>query len=144
MPCEVENVEGNSFIICHRGAKGGSGQKCAYCHRASTRLCDYPVGGVKETCDVPMCGFCTHKAGRNRDLCRTHRGDVAHRPRQDENAPRWMKAIYSGVCYYCRKTVKTGEKMLWFKKPRYLYCESCGKAHQENKDGQKFQRMVER
>ncbi len=128
MPCEVENFEGINFIVCHRGAKGGSGQKCAYCHRSSTRLCDFPVGGVEKTCDVPMCGFCTHKAGRNRDLCQSHRPSGQHEPRQNENAPRWMKAIYTGTCRLCFKTVYEGSKMLWFKKEKKLYCESCGKA----------------
>lgn len=130
----IIEIEGNSFYVCARGLKsGGSGQKCRYCHRSSTRLCDYPVGGVKETCDVPMCGFCTHNAGRNRDLCQTHRpSEQRHAPRQDENAPRWMKAIYTGKCRMCFKTVFEGAKALWFKKEKKLYCEPCGKAILEN------------
>ena len=126
MACEVVNVDGNDFFVCGRGG-GGSGQKCAYCHRSSTRLCDFEVENGK-TCDVPMCDFCTHNAGRNLDLCQNHRGRVVHHPRKGENAPRWMKAIYTGKCRWCFKTVREGEKMLWFKNEKELYCEPCGKA----------------
>ncbi len=130
MACEIATKDGMNFILCHRGG-GGSGQKCAYCHRSATRLCDFEVEDGK-TCDVPMCGFCTHRVERTVDYCREHRGDVAHRPRQNENAPRWMKAIYTGTCRFCYKTVREGEKMLWFKKEKKLFCEPCGKAVLEN------------
>ncbi len=125
MPCEVENIDGVNFFFCHRG--NGGGQKCYYCDRSSTRLCDFPIGGDSKTCDIPMCAFCTHKAGRNRDLCQAHRGQVAHQPRRDADAPRWMKAIYTGTCRLCFKTVYEGVKMLWFKREKKLYCEPCGK-----------------
>ncbi len=131
MPCEVENIDGTNFVICHRGG-GGSGQRCRYCERSSTRLCDFEVASG-QTCDVPMCDFCTHRADRTVDYCQEHRPSGTHAPRKDENAPRWMKAIYRGECRLCSRFVRVGERMLWFKKERRLYCESCGKAYQENK-----------
>lgn len=114
---ENEDQEINIFL-CRRSAA-----RCRYCDRAHTRLCDYPVGGVKETCDVPMCDFCTYKAGRNRDLCKDHRPSGQTNPRRDVNAPRWMKALFRGFCKLCGKTVWTGEKMLWFKTGKKVYCE---------------------
>jgi len=65
-------------------------------------------------------------------MCKAHRPSGQTKPRRDENAPRWMKALFRGVCRLCDKTVLTGEKMLWFKKGKRLYCESCGKAVVEN------------
>ena len=126
MPCETEEYDGTVYMVCHRGG-GGSGQKCLYCHRSSTRLCDFAVADGK-TCDAPMCDFCTHRAERTIDYCQTHRGNVAQKPRKDENVPRWMKALFKGECRMCWKTVWTGEKMLWFKNNKKLYCEPCGKA----------------
>jgi hypothetical protein len=126
MPCNVENIDGTNFVICQRG-RAGSGRRCAYCQLSSTRLCDFPTGGGK-TCDVPMCDFCTHRAGRTVDLCRDHRPPGIHTPRRDRDAPRWMKALYPGKCRFCFKTVRVDEKMLWFKKEKRLYCEPCGKA----------------
>ncbi len=129
MPCKVEEYDGNFYMICGRGG-GGSGQRCAYCHRSSTRLCDFEIEGG-QTCEAPMCDFCTHRVERTVDYCREHRPSGRHTPRKDENAPRWMKAIYPGKCKMCWKFVETGEKVLWFKIQKKLYCEPCGKAVNE-------------
>lgn len=46
--------------------------KCAYCHRAHTRLCDHEIAGGK-TCDRRMCDLHAKRTGSNRDLCQEHR-----------------------------------------------------------------------
>ena len=67
MPCEFR---GNT-IICSRGSRA---PKCEWCHRTSTKLCDYPVAGEKTgtTCDAPMCDRHATNVGPNRDYCPPH------------------------------------------------------------------------
>jgi hypothetical protein len=130
MPCHTFQNDGTTY---HVKTSRYGGDKCDYCDRYSAhRLCDYPVGNG-ETCDVRMCDYCTFNGGRNLDYCKEHRPSGAEKPRKDENAPRWMKSLYAGQCKYCFRRVKVGERILWFKSEKKLYCEGCGEAHQENK-----------
>jgi len=73
MPCDrVPLPGGSTAIVCSRGRRGAP---CAYCGRASSRLCDFPVTkdrGVKGTCDAPLCSSCTTRIAGDGDLCRTH------------------------------------------------------------------------
>ena len=78
MPCDTADLPGGvTAIVCSRGR---SSKPCAYCGRASTRLCDFPVlkkirsTGLetKGTCDVPLCDRCTSKIAGDGDLCRAH------------------------------------------------------------------------
>jgi hypothetical protein len=123
MGCEY--FEHNGMVFHIRTSGRGSGQKCRYCDRSATRLCDFETG-ESATCDAPMCDYCTHKADRTTDFCPQHRQTDAPSPRRDPNAPRWMKAIYAGRCRACASQVRVGERMLWFKQERFLYCEQCG------------------
>lgn len=126
MGCEVVKDNGHNFIMCSRGGKSASSGPCKFCGKAGYRLCDFIVDETAgKTCDVLMCDYCTHNAGKNKDLCPKHRTG-AHTPRKDANAPRWMKALWSGRCRQCNGAVHSGDRMLWFKKGRYLFCEKCG------------------
>lgn len=121
-----DETDFNNIFLCRRSAA-----RCHYCHRASTRLCDFEIADGK-TCDIPMCDFCTHRVERTIDYCQQHRPSVTHTPRKDENAPYWLKATWQSQCKICWRWVKIGERILWFKKEKRVLCENCGKAWKED------------
>jgi hypothetical protein len=72
MPCHpVKLFDGSTAIVCSRGS---TRKRCAYCGRASDRLCDFPVlrDGKRTTCDAALCSRCTTRITGDRDLCRSH------------------------------------------------------------------------
>jgi hypothetical protein len=71
MPCEVKKLGDSFAIACSRGPKA---QPCKYCGRASLKLCDHKLMGVKagKTCDIPMCERCSTHVEPDLDFCRVH------------------------------------------------------------------------
>lgn len=60
-------------FICSRG---GRADRCAYCGRLASKLCDFKVAPGK-TCDARICGQCSVHTELDHDVCRIHgiRGD---------------------------------------------------------------------
>ncbi len=66
-----------------------SHRKCAFCTRASTKQCDFPVlsarGAQIGTCDKHLCDHCAVHVGEDMDHCPEHPRGVlkAPEPAQD-------------------------------------------------------------
>jgi hypothetical protein len=74
MPCEVVKLgDGTAAIVCTRGER--SKTPCRWCSRVHTKLCDYPLGGIKKgkSCDAPICDQHAREIGPDRHLCPPHR-----------------------------------------------------------------------
>lgn len=71
MPCvRVKLPDGGVALLC--GVKR-SVKACGVCGGLATRLCDGPAPAAarpgQTTCDTPLCGRCTTRVGRAKDLC---------------------------------------------------------------------------
>jgi hypothetical protein len=75
MTCEVVKLgDGTSMISCSCGSRGrvAKSERCGWCERRGTKLCDQPVGDGK-TCDRRICpGHASH-VEPNRDYCPDHK-----------------------------------------------------------------------
>jgi hypothetical protein len=81
MPCHhVDLGNGTRAIICTRGRT----QRCKYCGRPSTKLCDWPLAGEKKgkTCDIPMCERCAAHIEPDTDYCKAHNALYLEQPKQ--------------------------------------------------------------
>jgi hypothetical protein len=72
MPCNTVKLRNGFTAIACSGRQRE--KQCAYCGRASSRLCDFPVqrAGKPATCDAALCERCTWSISEGRDLCRAH------------------------------------------------------------------------
>lgn len=73
MPCHHVKLPGGvTAIVC--GSRRLSGKPCVGCGRPSTKLCDYPMRGVKagQTCSRPVCDKCAVHQDPDVDFCPTH------------------------------------------------------------------------
>lgn len=97
MSCTISKIKVGDqegvIIACSRG--GERIQKCFYCSRPSSKLCDFVTGHdrfevkgqpsiavIAMTCDKHLCGQCARSVGPDRDHCRIHeqRGDLEAKP----------------------------------------------------------------
>jgi|SRR5882672_11328 len=121
-------------IIC-RGRRSAP-KKCAYCHRDSSKLCDYPLkaGG---TCSSPMCAAHAWSPKPGTDYCRHHREKIEAPEREVKRkaATKQRDSLifipqskYSGRCRDkdCGQAWDVGDPMFWDKETREVFCEACG------------------
>ncbi len=75
MACQSGKVGDATVIICglHR-----STQRCKFCGKPATKLCDFPLHGPKQglTCSIPMCDQCATAQGEGIDFCPAHQRHV--------------------------------------------------------------------
>jgi hypothetical protein len=78
MPCEERKMpDGSTKIVCFPGPRS---KTCAIHGNPATKLCDYPVGNLGETCDEPLCDKCAFHPlvnglpmfGNDKDYCPEH------------------------------------------------------------------------
>lgn len=71
MPCHPIQLEGGARgLVCTGRQKR---KRCGSCGRPAGLLCDWKVKERKSgTCDEPICGACTHKPAKGKDLCPKH------------------------------------------------------------------------
>lgn len=63
----VKLTQGITGFVCGRGVPR---QRCYYCGKISTVLCDHPV--KDKTCDRACCRAHAENVGDNKDYCLTH------------------------------------------------------------------------
>ena len=70
MTCEFIQLPGGggTMIVCSRGRRA---RPCAFCGKASSKLCDgpSPAKSRKKSCDKPLCATHAKGDGPDRDLC---------------------------------------------------------------------------
>lgn len=78
MPCEFVPFPNGYAIICGPRRKQ---QKCFYCEKPSSWLCDLPIGlpvgldpSEQGVCDRPICSDHRLQRGANIDWCAIHHG----------------------------------------------------------------------
>lgn len=78
MPCIEERTPDGVRIVCSRGWYGQNRERCTYCQRVSTRLCDGYVDTLT-VCSRPMCWGHTFQppGSKNVDLCPEHKTQQA-------------------------------------------------------------------
>lgn len=70
MPCSMIRLADGT--VCYVKHSAPRRQKCRFCARWSTKLCDFPMGNGK-TCNAPCCSEHSVSVGEDRDFCEAHR-----------------------------------------------------------------------
>jgi hypothetical protein len=76
MPRHCEWIKTEHGVV-HVQRSGG--QRCAYCSREHTKLCDgpAPADANRKTCDRPLCNLHAFHAGPDTDYCEAHKPGAA-------------------------------------------------------------------
>lgn len=78
MTCSnIKLGDGTHMIVCRRHSYVPKGERCRWCQKPGTKLCDFPVeAGQSEmgsmTCDARICNQHAKNVGPDKDYCPDH------------------------------------------------------------------------
>jgi hypothetical protein len=80
MTCSIHNLgDGTKMIVCGRHSYVPKGQRCRWCNKPGTQLCDHPIAHPNpleedghSTCDARICKDHAQHVGEDKDYCPDH------------------------------------------------------------------------